>query len=386
MKNHRLVLPLTLFAPALLAQEHTITIRPQGEKPLRYTIESSVNVESENKMLVDGEEMAGRGGRGGRGGAAAPGGTSATQQKIVFVDAGSWRQYETLEAKVLGWDGENERTVTGDLQGKKVTFTPEPAVVGEGDEATPMPAAASRGLPRKIDFSGLAPNQPLDAGGTYEIGNGLKQALASVVHPIRAGRPEGAGPGRRGQRGEGGEGDRGERGDRGGRGERGDRGGRQGRGGNLGMFGGTDNLALQILTAEGTEPKLTGKLVKVENDLATIEISGRVSGKGDPQKLGIAGPLGMGAMGMRGGRRGGGEGGERPQAAGDGTVQVDVQGTLVVDLANNTLKSLLLQGKLESSSHVEWTMETRDGGAREFEQDRKQKGDFKLSVACSPAD
>src|SRR5690606_17988454 len=175
-------LPLTLFAPALLAQEHTITIRPQGEKPLRYTIESSVNVESENKMLVDGEEMAGRGGRGGRGGAAAPGGTSATQQKIVFVDAGSWRQYETLEAKVLGWDGENERTETGDLQGKKVTFNPEPAVVGEGDEATPMPADASRGLPRKIDSSGLAPNQPLDAGGTYEIGNGLKQALASVVH------------------------------------------------------------------------------------------------------------------------------------------------------------------------------------------------------------
>ncbi len=380
MKNHRLVLPFALFTPALFAQEHTIAIKAQGDTPTRYTIEATSKIETTTKRLVNGEEANfGRGGAGGGGGRGAAQGPTSAQQKIVFVDGGSWRQYETAEAKVTrpGWDGEtSEQTVTGELQGKKVSLGAEPAVMGEGDKTTPLPANASRGLPRKIDFSGLAPSKPLALNGTYEIGASFKQALASLAHPIRAARGEGGGNrgegGGRANRGaEGGEGG----GAAGGRGARG-----QGRGG-MGGAGG-DNAALQILTAEGAQPKLTGKLVKVENNIATIEISGDVTGKGDPQKLGLGGGANMRGRG-RGGE--GGEGAEPPApAVADGTVKVGITGTLTVDISSGTLQSLQLNGKLDTKSHVEMTME-RQGESMDMETDETRKGDFAVKVAAAPA-
>lgn len=391
MKNLRLALPLALFTPvalftpALLAQDHAIAIKPQSDTPMRYTIESTSKIESESKTLMNGEERNfGGGGGGGGGGRGAPQGPTSSDQKVVFVDGGSWREYQTAEAKVSrpSWDGEaNEQTVTGELQGKKVSLGAEPAVLGDGDKATPLAANAARGLPRKIDLSGLAPSKPLALNGTYELGANFKNAVASLAHPIRAARSEGGqgqGGGRR-NRGGGEEGADagGEAGAGGGRGQRGQR----GQGGRGGMGGGTDNVALQVLAAEGAQPKLTGKLVKFENDQATIEISGEVTGKGAPDKLGIGGVAGMFG---RGGRRGGG--GEAPApSVNDGTVKVSISGTMVVDTASSCLRSLDLTGKVETKTHTEMSMEGRDGETMEIERDSTQKGDFTVKVSCEPA-
>jgi hypothetical protein len=385
MKNQRLVLPLALLAPALVAQEHTVAIKPAKDTPIRYTVEASSKVETEQKMLRNGEEMGG--GRGGGQGRAAPAGPVSAQQKLVFVDAGSWRLYETAEATVTrpGWDGDtSEQKVTGELQGKKLSLSGEPAVVGEGDKTTPIAANAVRGLPRKIDFSSLAPNKPLAVNATYEIGAGFKDAIASLAHPIRAARPEGGEGGGRRARGEGGEGGgrraRGE-GDEGGGGEgRGQRErGQRGQGRGMGPMGGADNPALTIMTSEAAQPKLTGKLVKVEDNLATIEITGEVTGKGDPQKLGLGGGAGM----FRGRR--GGEGEEPPApTVNEGNVKVAVNGTLVVDVSTNSLHSLSLGGKLESKAHTEMTREFQ-GEEMEIVSDRSQKGDFSVKVAAAPA-
>lgn len=153
------------------------------------------------------------------------------------------------------------------------------------------------------------------------------------------------------------------------------------------MGGGGDNAALQILTAEGAEPKLIGKLVKFENNLATIEISGDVTGKGDPQKLGLGGAANM----MRGGGRRGGGGGEGGQGAeppapsvAEGSVKVGLTGTLVIDVASGTLQSLALNGKLETKSHMEMTMD-RQGESMEIENNETRKGDFTMKVATAPA-
>lgn len=397
MKNHRLVLPLAMFAPALLAQEHTVTLKPQSDKPMRYTIESSSKIESEQKMLINGEEgnFGGRGGGAGRG--APPQGPVSTQQKVVFVDGGSWREYQTAEAKVTrpGWDGESsEQSVTGELQGKKLSLTAEPAVMGDGDKTTPLAANVARGLPRKIDLSGLAPNKALALNGTYELGATFKDAIASLAHPIRAARGDGApgqGGGRRNRGNQGADAGGGAGGGAGGDaagggaaggGQRGQRGGR-GAGGFGG--GGADNVALQILSAPGVQPKITGKLVKVENGLATIELSGDVSGKGAPDKLGLG--VGMGnMMGRRRGGAGGDQAAEPPApAVNDGNVKVTVAGTMVVDTASNSLRSLDLKGSVETKTHTEMSREGRDGETMEIERTATQKGDFTVKVASEPA-
>ncbi|MBK9129930.1 MAG: hypothetical protein IPM13_19450, partial [Phycisphaerales bacterium] len=230
----RLLLPIVLFAPTLVvsqalgAQEHKITIKPTAEGT-RFTVESASKVESATKVLMNGEERqfgggAGGGrGAGGRGGA--PQGPVSTSEKVVFVDGGTWRQYDVAEAKVTlpGWDGEsNEQAVTGELSGQKISLGAEPAVLGDGDKSTPLSPRAARGIPQKIDLSGLAPKSALKIEGTYEVA-GFHQALASLVHPVRARaeRPAGGGEagagGRRGRRGEGAEGAEGGAGDQGGR-------------------------------------------------------------------------------------------------------------------------------------------------------------------------
>jgi len=376
-----------MLTPVLVAQEHAITLKPKGDTPMRFTIESATKVENEVKMMRNGEEFT-MGGRGGGGGRGMPQGPVSSEQKVVFVDGGSWREYQTAEAKTTlpAWDGEsNEQTVTGELQGKKVSLGAEPAVM-DGDKSTPLSAAAARGLPRKVDFSGLAPAKPLALNDTYEIGTGFKEAIASLAHPIRAARGDGQGQGGRRARGRGGDQEGGAAGDAGGDAGGGGRRGQRGAGrGNFGGFGGADNVALQILSAEGAQPKLTGKLVKFENDLATIEISGEVTGKGAADKLGLqAGFGGFGGRGNRGGRGGGG--GEQPApSVNDGNVKVTVSGTMVVDTANNALRSLNLKGNLDTKSHTAMTRETQDGDTMEIETDRTQKGDFTVKVSCEPA-
>lgn len=393
----RLLLPIVFFAPTLIvsqalgAQEHKITIKPSVEGT-RFTVESASKVESATKVLMNGEERqvggGGGGGRaaGGRGGA--PQGPVSTSEKVVFVDGGTWRQYDVAEAKVTlpGWDGENsEQAVTGELNGQKISLGAEPAVLGDGDKATPLSARAARGIPKKIDLSGLAPKSSLKIEGTYEVA-GFHQALGSLVHPVRARveRPEGGGEaaagGRRGRRGEGAEGAEGGAGDQGGRAQ----GGRaQGRGQGRGGMGARENPVLRVLAAEGIQSKVSGKLTKVENNIATITLTGTVSGKGDPAKLGVDG--GMGGFGGRGGRGGqGGDAGNAPQAESEGSVTVEITGTLVIDLATSAVASLSISGDMQSKVNSVSSMD-RGGETMEIERDTTQKGSFSLKVTCAPS-
>lgn len=389
MTHPRLAISLALLAPALFAQDHTITIKPQGDTPTRYTIESGSKIETTRKMLMNGEEGGFGGGGGGRGRGQMPQGPVNSKSKFVFVDGGSWRQYETAEAKITrpGVDGEtNEQSVTGDLQGKKVSLGAEPAVM-EGDKTTPIAGQAARNL-RKVDFSGLAPTKPLALNATYEIGNPFKAALAGLSHPLNVAQPgqgggrnrggEGAGDAAGGGRRRGG----GEGGDAAGGGE-GRRAGGRGQGGGMRGMGGDLNL-IAVMSSEGATPKLVGKLTKVENGIATIEISGEVAGEGAADKLGLGGAMGM--MRGRGGRGGeGGEGGQAPQAESKAKLKVAVTGTMTIDVAAGALQSLNLSGKLDAHDSMKMTRETQEGDTMEIETDTTRKGEFSVTVNTAPA-
>jgi len=356
-----------VFVPALagvvLGQNVDLSIHQPGE-PVRVEIKSSVKSKTERRTLMNGEERS----FGGRGGAARGPQESSSEQKVVFDLGDGWRKYHELTAKVerMGRDGEPvESEIKGSLAGKKVYLEADEEgqlvlVEGEGDDAQELPRNLSRGI-ESIDFTGLMPDEAVAVGDEFEIdGKGLRAALKGLMHPVSEARERGG----RGQ-------------DGGGRGQRGGRGGFMGR-----MGRGAPNPADDVLSAEKLDWKVKGRLTAVENGVAVVEVSGRASGKGEPEDLGMQ-TLAERFGGGRGGR-GGGRGGFGGNAERKVDIAFEIDGEIHVNVETHQLVGMNIAGKLRNASETKMEMERR-GDTMDIETTSNEEATIKVEVACSKA-
>jgi hypothetical protein len=375
--NHRFPIVVPILAAALCAQKVEFPSKATQAGPLRYSLQTKVQTTDTRKMLVNGEAADFGGGRGGGGGNAAT--ESSVVQTVVFDEGPSgshWREYKTLISTDtrMGRDGEPRETKTeGALQGKKVTVKSGDGgrvtlSEGEGDNAKEVAAAVARGVPAQVSFAGFLPAKALEVGAEYEISGDFVAALKNLIHPVtRAPSPEGgAGAGRRGEGGAQGGGQGG--------GRQGGQGGA--RAGGPGGFGGGQNAMLQLLSGGKLTAAGKGKLIGVENDIATIAIETKLAGKGTNEELGL--PAMGGGRGLGGGQGGG-------QGAAPGTSKVDaafdLKGTVRYDVKAHRVVAVELAGSLQVARESTRTME-RDGEEMKAETTTKSTGKVELKATC----
>ena len=116
-----------------------------------------------------------------------------------------------------------------------------------------------------------------------------------------------------------------------------------------------------------TNASTTGKLVSIEENIATVELTVALSGEGTAEELG------MGGGGRRGGRGGGGGGTSKASAS------MQLKGTATVNLETHNLSTLELAGTLDLNSDS-----TRSTGRGNFQTIQGTKGMVKISVTCEP--
>ena len=355
MRAHLFIAPLALVGPAF-AQSVNLTIDDTKDEVLRINVKAEFNITQTSRNLLDGEEVAGRGGRGGRGGGGG-GGESNVTQTVVF-DRGpgtsGWRQYRTLESTTN--QGGEEVQVQGALAGQRVFFRDGALHQGEGDSAEPVAANLSQGVPETIALAGLLAGNEVSVGDEFDVGGTFVSALRSLMHPVT---PE---AGQRGGRGGGGGGRGGGRGGRGG--------GRGGRGG--GGAGGAANTLQEVLASGGIQCEATGKLVSVEDGIATVEFAAQITGEGTAEELGLSGGGGRGGRGGRGG-------GEVDSS--EGTASISLTGTATINVEARRLETMELMGDLNLSSDV-----TRTTGRGSVQTIQGTTGTVKLTVTCEPVD
>jgi hypothetical protein len=366
-----------------------------ASKPVQFTIESKSEIKTDRKITVDGEEFDGAGFGGGRGGFGGGGsGTTKTSIKLVFSegteDGSTWRDYQVAEASTTrpGSDGDQDYTVKSALSGKKVFVLSDDrgVVLREGStKGSELPANLANGIPTRVSLSGLSPEGGLLVGKQFDVSKTFRDALKTVIHPIRPDAATGRGEGGGGARGRGQGGGQGDEGAQG-------RGGRQGRGaGGEGRgFGGprgVEDAALGTLTNDKLDGKVSGKVVEIIQqdglELAVVEIQGSLSGKGTPTALGLGGAFGGRGAGGRAGGGGGGRAGGG-EDTGKASAQVAFTGRMLVDQASNSVRELKIEGTLKSDSESVRTM-GRDGEEREIETKSNSEGTFSLQVAAKPA-
>lgn len=383
MNRFTTVLIASLVTAPVIAQE-TLQIKPASKSTLKYSIETSSEIKSTRKTLIDGEERTGGRNRGGGGGIV------KTSQKLVFQQGpagANWRNYITAEASVTrgNQDGEDEtKKIVGALHGKKVTMKEEEGrlvftaavaeavdtAAGKTAKAVALPRNVSSGVSAKVDLSGLSSPQPVAIKGTYDLIAGLLAALKSTLHPIRAARAAGAQQGnrrRQGGQGQGGQGQQGNRRRQGGR-QRGAR--------TPSTF---NDTALRIIGSEKSKSKATGTLVSVEEKngqkFATISIKGTIVGEGSPTDVGLS-------RARSTNRRGGDQGNNQRQRGGGGTgeakVSIDVTGTLVINQTEQRVETLRLNCKIETSSKTKRTFRER-----EMESTSTTSGKLGIRLTCS---
>ena len=334
MRRLAFLAPLALLAPAI-AQNVDLTINDKTDEVLRVSIVAEFNVNQTRRILMDGEEFAGRGGRGGgRGGT----GETTITQTIVFdrgPESAGWRQYVTLASATS--QGGQDRQVQGALAGQRVFFRDGALYQGEGEDAEPVAANLSRGVPGRVVLAGLVKSGEIAVGDEFDISETFLPVLRGLLHPVAA---------QGGQRGGGG-------------GRGGGRGGRGGGGGNAA------NTLSQVIASSQLGCEATGKLVSFENGVATVELSAKLTGEGTAEELGMGG----------GGRRGGGGGG----GSGTATASINLTGTATVDVEAHQLTTMELSGDVDLNSDT-----TRATGRGNFQTIQGTKGTIKLTVTCEP--
>jgi hypothetical protein len=360
-----LLVPTTLFGVAV-AQKVDLTVEPAKNQAQRYSIQTKI--QSNTKTLVNGEEPPqGKGGFGGGGG-----GESSVSQEVVFdegpADAG-WRQYRKLTSTETR-QGQDPRETKGGLEGKKVNLkTGENGGValteGEGDQAKPVDAALSSGIPGRMSLVGFVPGKAVAVGEEFDLSKNFASALRGVVHPVI---PEPAAGGAQGGRGQGG-----------GKGQ-----GGQGRGqGGMGRGGfGAGGTISQLIAGGKLNAAVTGKVTSVEKvdgqDMAVITITGKLTGKGTGPELGLQGFGGGRGRGGQGGGQGGGA--QAPAGTDKADATFDINGKVRVNLTTHQVAAVELDGNVAVKRD---TSMTRQDQQSEISSDTK--GKFQLAVHCEPA-
>lgn len=373
MKRPALLLFPVLMSVPLLAQKVEIKLQ-DADQAQHFTIAAKFKTTETSKTLINGEE-GGMGGGGRRGGA--PGGGETTlEQQIEFVQgptSDDYRDYKKLSAVESrpGRDGEARETrIEGGLQGKKVFLKSDgkgtvELVEGKGDTAKPVPAALTQGVPGRISFAGFAPAKAVEVGEEYALDKNFVSALRGVVHPVVADRGAQDAAGRAGRR-QGGQGDQG--------------GGRSNRGGaGFGGRGGAGSTVIQLLSSDKLDVIGHGKVIRVDSkdgeDIATIEVQAKLSGKGKAEDLGLQS---MGAFGNRGGQAAGGD------STNDVDAAFDIEGKVTVNLTQHRVTAVALDGDLNIGRETKATMD-RNGEETKIERTSKTTGKFSVQASCEAA-
>ena len=378
MRPALLLFPVLLAVP-VLAQKVEIKVQ-DPKQPEHFVIQTSFKTTDTRKMLRNGEEsdFGGRGGRAGGGAAGAAGETTLTQD-IEFEQGAAkddYREYQKMTAVESrpGPDGEARETKTeGGLQGKKVFLKSDgkgalEMTEGKGDAAKPVPAALLRGAPGRVSFAGFAPTAAVAVGEEFDLSKSFLSAMRGVVHPVVAdrGQPDNAA-------GQGGRGNR-QGGAQGGRGTR------QG-----GGRGGAGSTVLQLLSSDKLGVKATGKLLTVEQQgdeqIATLDVTAKLTGKGKAEDLGL--PT-MGNFGGRGAR--GGQNQNPPANPGTNNVDAtfDVHGVVTVNLTQHRVTKVELEGNLAIERDTKNTMDV-NGEETTIESNTRTAGKFTVKATCAAA-
>ncbi|HEX6813455.1 MAG TPA: hypothetical protein VF384_17685 [Planctomycetota bacterium] len=359
MMMHRFLIVLPVLSAALLAQKVEFKPPATQDQPLRYSLQTKLKTTETSKMLVNGAEPE-AGGAGGRGGG---GGEMSLAQEVVFDEGPSsapWRDYKTLTATQTrpGRDGTPQETKTeGGLQGKKVTLKAGDGgkvtfTEGEGDKQAEVAAALVRGVPGRISFVGFLPDHGVATGEEFDVAKTFLPALRNLAHAVNRAPNENAG----GAAGDG----------QGGRGQ-----GGRGQGGR----GGGSNVVLQLLSGGKFDVDAKGKVTGVDNDIATLAIHAKLTGKGTNEEMGVTG--GFGGAGGRG------QGGGAAAPAGTSKVDAsfDLTGTVRFDLKAQRVVGVEFAGDVqvarESSRKVD-----RNGEEQKIDTKSQSKGKVELKATC----
>ena len=359
MTMHRFLFVLPVLSAALLAQKIEFKSPPSQDQPLRYSLQTKLKTTDTNKTLINGAEPEGGFGGGG--------GEMSLAQEIVFDEGPSsapWRDYKTVTATQTrpGRDGAPQETKTeGGLQGKKVTLkTGDDGKVsfteGEGDKQTAVAAALVRGVPGRISFVGFLPDHGVATGEEFDVAKTFLPALRNLAHAVNRAPNENAG----GAAGDG----------QGGRGQ-----GGRGQGGR----GGGSNVVLQLLSGGKFDVDAKGKVTGVDNDIATLAIHAKLTGKGTNEEMGVTG--GFGGAGGRG------QGGGAAAPAGTSKVDAsfDLTGTVRFDLKAQRVVGVEFAGDVQVARESSVKRPNRDGEEQKFDTTSQSKGKVELKATCEAA-
>jgi hypothetical protein len=372
MMMHRFLFVLPVLSAALLAQKIEFKTPPTQDQPLRYSLQTKLKTTETSKMLVNGAEPEG-GAAGGRGG------ETSLAQEIVFDEGPSsapWRDYKKVTATQTrpGRDGTPQETKTeGGLQGKKVTLkTGDDGKVkfteGEGDKQTDVAAALVRGVPGRISLLGFLPDHGVATGEEFDVAKSFLPALRNLAHAVNRAPTEDAGGAAGGGQGGRGQGGRGQ----GGRGQ-GDR----------------PNVVLQLLSGGKFDVDAKGKVTGVDNDIATLAIKAKLTGKGTNEEMGIMGGMGggfggAGGRGPGGGAPGGGAaggGGAAPAGTSKVDASFDLTGTVHFDLKAQRIVGIEFAGDVQVARESSRKMD-RNGEEQKIDTTSQSKGKVELKATC----
>ena len=143
------------------------------------------------------------------------------------------------------------------------------------------------------------------------------------------------------------------------------------------------SVVAQLIGGGKLKSDVTGTLVSVENGRAVIDISGKLTGKGSNEELGLPNARSMwGGRGGRGGR-GGQSGGNSANAV---NASMDINGQIWVDLASHQVSDMKIKGKVSVAQTSNMTREGRDGEEMSIESTNDTKGRFEVKLHCEPAE
>ena len=343
------VLPVVALG-STLATDYTADRSLRVERRIHTTSEVVDMV-----MIVDGEEMEGRGCGGG---ASERTLTITTVDKVLEHEEGAptrvRRTLETLSTEgIMSMRGEErdfERTSDAEGAVLDLSRAENGDLEVKVEEGSEPEGADFASLELTLELDALLPSEEVEAGGTWDLeSEAIVRGLGMGLEGSLFGRPSmGA--------------------DRGGRGE-----GGGGRGGRGGFGGGRGGFGLETMT--GLEWKGEAKLAEEtetvdELECLVIELELEADGALPEREWG----------GGRGGRGGGGGGALELGATAsrlETTVEVELEGRMLWSLAENRLVSLELEG--DFTMQMERTMSRGD---REMEMSSTTEGavEFKVSV------
>lgn len=232
-------------------------------------------------------------------------------------------------------------------------------------------------MPPRVSLSGIAPKGEIAVGEEYDLSKSISGVLRCLAHPVvpaANATPSGEAGDRASRSGEDPRQGQIARGARGGAGF-----------GGRGAFArrmGPGGAVLRLLGSGKLAAEAKGRVAKISReqgaDLATIEFTARLRGKGDARELGLEDPAPTRP-------RRGDQGGTPFERSSRAEASLDLKGTATVDLTHREVTRVSLEGEISLDRESRTTM-SRDGEDFTMERTTRTKGRFGLEAKCEPVE